>query len=217
MANTIKLNIGCGTNISDHWTNIDRSLNIYLSKMPRIKTLLYRVGLISEGTFRANWTGNYVRRDVTKGIPFPSDSVDFIYSSHMLEHLRKDETVAVLAECLRVLKKGGVLRVTVPDLKAMVYKYTSRRDFGPGSDITPAERLLNDLGTLRPERTTFLERILGEGVYHMWMYDEESLSTQVTKAGFSSVEVCSFRKGRTPDLNIIETRSEDSIFLEAMK
>jgi len=217
MASKVKLNLGCGSATSENWTNIDRSLNIYLSRMPRIKTLLYRIGVISEMAFRAKWTGKIVRRDVTKGIPFASDSVDFIYSSHMLEHLGKDETIALLAECVRVLKKGGVLRVTVPDLKAMVHNYMSRRNVNPGNDITPAEQFLNDLYMYFPEGATYFERVFGKGVYHKWMYDEESLSTQLRKAGFSSIEVWSFRNGRTPDLDVMETKSEDCIFLEAVK
>jgi predicted SAM-dependent methyltransferase len=62
------------------------------------------------------------RRDVTKGLPFNDASVGYIYTSHMLEHLHKDDAIFVLKECYRVLKPKGVLRVLVPDLKIYVKK-----------------------------------------------------------------------------------------------
>lgn len=41
------------------------------------------------------------------------ESLDFVYSSHCLEHLR--DPVVALTNWLRVLKKGGFLVVSIPD------------------------------------------------------------------------------------------------------
>jgi hypothetical protein len=41
--------------------------------------------------------------DVRNGLPFRSDSVDSIYSTHVLEHLYPDELRNVLCESARVL------------------------------------------------------------------------------------------------------------------
>ena len=46
---------------------------------------------------------------------FPSNSVDGVYSSHVLEHLSKHEIGDVLAEWNRVLKVTGTVEVIVPD------------------------------------------------------------------------------------------------------
>ncbi len=40
-------------------------------------------------------------------IPFPSESVDKIYTSHVLEHIKRNELDKVLKEQSRVVKKGG--------------------------------------------------------------------------------------------------------------
>lgn len=49
-------------------------------------------------------------------LEYPDDSVDEVYASHILEHFPIAEKEAVLAEWVRVLKPGGVLKIAVPDL-----------------------------------------------------------------------------------------------------
>ena len=48
-------------------------------------------------------------------LPFPDNSFDFVFSEHFFEHLWFDEAVALMEECRRILRPGGVLRTTVPD------------------------------------------------------------------------------------------------------
>lgn len=53
--------------------------------------------------------------DVTGRLPFSDETFDVIYASHVLEHTpwyQLDETVG---EWVRVLKRGGVLEIWVPD------------------------------------------------------------------------------------------------------
>ena len=49
-------------------------------------------------------------------LPYEDNSVDEIFSSHMLEHVYKIEVVPILKEWLRVLKPTGTLTLRVPDL-----------------------------------------------------------------------------------------------------
>lgn len=49
-------------------------------------------------------------------LPFADNSVDEIYSSHMLEHIAKLEILPTLKEWRRVLISGGKLIIRVPDL-----------------------------------------------------------------------------------------------------
>lgn len=55
---------------------------------------------------------------------FKDGSVDLIYASHCLEHFSYVQTKAVLEEWSRVLKKGAVLRLSVPDFDKLVEIYT---------------------------------------------------------------------------------------------
>lgn len=50
--------------------------------------------------------------DLEKGLPFPDSSVDFIYTSHALEHVH--DLIAAMEEFYRVLKKDGLLEIVVP-------------------------------------------------------------------------------------------------------
>jgi len=214
----MKLNIGCGSSISDGWINIDISLNIYFTKIPYLKRTLFRLDLISKETYESKWSGKYIRRDVTRGLPFRSESVDFIYSSHLLEHMHKDDAEAFLRECYRVLKVGGVLRLVVPDLEALCRAYISKAaSYVQDEDTLPADAFLSELGILESKKRTYLERRLGRGNWHLWMYDEASLTSRLRKAGFSGIVSSSFRKGQVPDLDRIETRNKDSIYVESTK
>jgi SAM-dependent methyltransferase len=49
--------------------------------------------------------------------PIADDSVDAIWSSHNLEHLHRHEVPVALGEFLRVLRPGGMLLLTLPDLQ----------------------------------------------------------------------------------------------------
>jgi|SRR3990167_7653472 len=62
--------------------------------------------------------------NVKKLNPFKSASVIEIYASHILEHFEwRTEVDEVLKEWNRVLKKGGVLWVAVPDWDVLVKLY----------------------------------------------------------------------------------------------
>lgn len=51
---------------------------------------------------------------------FADNSVDEVYASHVLEHLGfRTELPMALKEIWRILKPGGVFRVSVPDLKCL--------------------------------------------------------------------------------------------------
>lgn len=61
---------------------------------------------------------------------FADGSVDLIYCSHVLEHIRRGDESVVLREWHRVLRAGGLLRISVPDFDSMVtwHKQTGKLD-----------------------------------------------------------------------------------------
>ncbi len=61
-----------------------------------------------------------IYRDLTKGIPFPDESISGIYSSHFLEHLSYNEGQKFLDECLRVLMPGGHFSICVPNARIYI-------------------------------------------------------------------------------------------------
>ena len=75
-------------------------------------------------------------------LPFEPESVDVVYSCHMLEHLSKRQARIFLQEAYRVLKTSGVIRTVVPDLNFLVANYNKSGD---------ASEFMNALHVTAPE------------------------------------------------------------------
>src|SRR5215212_6152212 len=68
---------------------------------------------------------NFMIHDLSKGIPFDSNSVDVVYHSHLLEHIDRDIVSKFIIEVKRVLKPTGIHRIVVPDLERLCKDYLS--------------------------------------------------------------------------------------------
>lgn len=218
-----KVNLGSGTTCLDDWTNIDNSFNARLAKHPWLRYLLLKIGILSKKYYEIPWAEHIkstMVRDVRKKLPFDNESVDFIYSSHLMEHLRKDETEKVLKECLRVLKRGGVLRLSVPNLELVARNYIKEIEDAQNSrrknDYLPSERFLDrlDIGAEK-SIPPLLSRVFPSR--HKWMYDELSLTALLECCGFVNVEKRSYKVGRVPDIDLLDNRPESSLYIEAEK
>lgn len=53
----------------------------------------------------------------------PDASLDMVYMSHVLEHVPRGQLLQTLKEMRRVLKTGGLLRVSVPDFDLIIRIY----------------------------------------------------------------------------------------------
>ncbi len=89
------LNVGCGASFHPAWVNVDITPS-------------------APGILKA---------DISQGLAFETESFDAVYHSHVLEHLGRGQAAALLRECFRVLRPGGILRVVVPDLESIAQLY----------------------------------------------------------------------------------------------
>src|SRR6185437_12896179 len=60
-------------------------------------------------------------------LPYADESVDEIRASHVLEHFPKAQAPAVIADWVRALKKGGKLKIAVPDFAKIAEGYLAGR------------------------------------------------------------------------------------------
>ena len=52
--------------------------------------------------------------NVTEPLPMPDNALDVVYSEEVIEHIDREAGGRMLAECFRVLKPEGTLRLTTP-------------------------------------------------------------------------------------------------------
>lgn len=69
------------------------------------------------------WENYDLEIPIDKPLPFPDECASFILAEHVLEHVTIQEAWNFLAECRRVLRKDGVLRIAVPDITRIFMKY----------------------------------------------------------------------------------------------
>jgi len=91
----IMVNIGGGHFFKRHWKVLDFSSSHY-SWLP--------------GTIDFNFN-----LSLSKQLPFKNEEISFLYSSHTIEHIPQEHVKFLFAEFYRSLKKGGVIRITLPD------------------------------------------------------------------------------------------------------
>ena len=151
--------------------------------------------------------------DVINGLNFNDCSLDVIYSSHMLEHLDRSDARNFLTEALRVLKKGGILRLAIPDLKKHIDNYNQDGD---------ADKFIGSLHLEIKNPSTFLEKVkfLFVGFRnHKWMYDHNSLKNLLLQSGYEKATILKAGETLIQDsdkLNLSERVSE-SLYIEAVK
>ena len=150
----LKLHLGCGKRNIPGFTNID------LAKFPHI----------------------HYRRPIDDLSVFKNGSAELIYSSHAFEYFDRVEAVKVLKEWRRVLEKGGVLRLAVPDFEAMVSVYLKY-----GKD-------LEHQGVIGPLFGRWPIPGTKKIVYHKTTYDFKSLKKLLEANGFTRIKRYDWRK-----------------------
>ncbi|HKD68947.1 MAG TPA: methyltransferase domain-containing protein [Candidatus Binataceae bacterium] len=204
-AQIVKVNLGSGLQVAPGWINVDGSLRtLAAGHSPFVIGLVYRfltdhqnlsrdefVALLSKNTF--------VHYDLKYGVPLPDSSADFIFTSHSLHHLYRDKAQALLADALRVLKAGGTIRIAVPNLEYIFSLYQrGEREHALKYFFYPSEPR-NQLS------------------WRHYQYDFELMRQMLEGAGYDKVRRCAYRQGRTPDLELLDNRPHETLFVEADK
>ena len=182
----IKLHVGCGTVYKKGWINIDNNSDSNISRID------------------LPW-------DLRAPLPFPKDSVDFIYNEHFLEHLGVEEGLRALRDFRRVLKPGGVARIAMPDLAGIVSAYMNPESLEKSQPFLKQYGL--DFVKTRAEMLNINFRWWG----HQWLYDWEELERRLKEAEFSAIVQCRTYKSGFEDLCNLESREESTLIAEAMK
>jgi predicted SAM-dependent methyltransferase len=137
----INLHLGCGSVAHPKFVNID------LLPAPHV---------------------HYVR-SIDDLSPFKDSTVSLIHASHCLEHFPHGKVSDVLKEWCRVLKKGGILRLSVPNFDVLLDIYNEN-----GKDIDLIMSMLMGYQNYKYN-------------YHKIVFTNASLSSLLRDVGFKEI------------------------------
>jgi predicted SAM-dependent methyltransferase len=106
----VLLHIGCGEKNSPEFINIDAQPFAHV---------------------------HIVTNDISSLADFATGTIDLVYMCHILEHIKRNGLMSVLSEMKRVLKDGGILRISVPDFDRLIDVYNAS-----GKDINAISQQL---------------------------------------------------------------------------
>lgn len=200
----MKLNLGCGSHSPEGWVNVDYALGARLMKIPFFKLINRKIRL-----FDLDWNRDVFLHDLNKRFPWPDSSADAVYSSHNIGHV---SAPFFLSECFRVLRKGGIIRIVVPDLRHVVDEYISGN--------IPADKFVESLNVITGNSRSRLKNRLSALIEfpQYCLYDSKRLHEIMTDAGFMTEEKKAF-ESEIDDIRIIELegRTENAVIMEGRK
>jgi predicted SAM-dependent methyltransferase len=173
---TRRLQLGAGSNVYDGWLNTD------VEDYKRKNEIVYL--------------------DARKPFPLPDNSFDVVFSEHMIEHLSYPDGRRCLAECHRVLRPGGRIRVATPSLDKLVALY--------GAEPSDLQRRYTrwSIDSFVEDADAYLPGFVLNNFFRDWghrfIYDERTLRHALEAAGFVDIEEWPVGKSSYPELAGLE-------------
>jgi len=188
------LHIGCGENTLAGWLNSDYYPTV----------------------------SNVIQLDATRKFPLDENTFDYIFSEHVIEHIKYVDGLRMLKECSRILRANGRIRISTPDLQFLIDLYSKQKtalqqDYikwasdefvknGESSDTMVINNFVRDWG-------------------HVFVYDEKTLRRSLELSGF--VDIIRYKISESDDENLRNLENEtrmpagflqlESLTLEARK
>ena len=162
-----------------------RTVTQYLdsSDEPKIQIGAGPLGL--SGWLNSDLISGDIYLDLTRELRLPSGRFAYAFGEHVIEHLPERTGERLLGELHRILRPGGVVRLTTPDLNKIIAIY---RDENPVVSRDDYSRFLDETTGKRHERPC---QILNDYLRlwgHQYVYDDDDLTAKLHAAGFDRVE-----------------------------
>lgn len=193
-----RLHVGCGNVLLNGWLNVLYEKRQFYGRIQQ-----------DNGALRLNY-------NLLKPWPIENDSIELIAGSHFIEHLDLNDGLRFLEEAFRVLRLGGTIRLSCPDLEIYANHYVKR------DKAFFDHKLIREWCTFEKAETPgeiFIAKAYDSGGSHKWFYDFDSLKHILGSAGFIRVKKCGRLEGVIPDLETIEPsgRELETLYVEAVK
>ncbi len=155
-----KLQIGAQSNSISDWLNVDIE--------PKAKDVAYM--------------------DATKPFPFADQTFDYVFSEHMIEHISFAEGQFMIRECYRVLKPGGKIRISTPDLAFLIELYKQPKLPVQEAYIQPI------IGRYFKNPFHAIDALVINNFFrdwgHQFIHDEQTLTYILQDANFTHITRC---------------------------
>lgn len=136
----MRINLASGQRPFKDWVNVD------IREQYNDKGEKYQIDVISD----------------VKNLPFENESCDILLAHHLWEHIPLHEQEDVIREWYRVLKKGGILSIHIPNMKELAKAWFENK-------IDTFIFNVNTYGAYQGHVTDL----------HRWSYDEKELNERI--------------------------------------
>jgi len=181
-----KLHLGCGEIYLEGWVNVD-----------------------GHKEHRAD-----MYFDFSRSFPIASESMDAIVSQHAIEHTNLKGGIVFLGESYRVLKTGGKIRISCPDLETLVNDYIESKQSGYNTFWKHFNQDERDRFGFETPCQHVNDAMNGWG--HQYIYDFDDMYLRMQKIGFKNI----VKKTATDMSDVFagtEVRRPISLYVEAEK
>mgnify|MGYP001439138867 CR=1 FL=1 len=149
---------------------------LYCGWLPRDRRDYTNIPFVGLSLYEENET--HIQHDITRPMPLKDNTVDIVQSEDVMEHIEYSMLKKSIDEIFRVLKPGGLFRLSMPDYKCDVLYNRSEKD-GNGNII------FDNGGGGRYDRTN--EKVVGGG--HVWFPVFSSVKSLLESTHFSNDKI----------------------------
>jgi predicted SAM-dependent methyltransferase len=210
----MRLNLGCGPGpIRDSsFIYIDASRKLLIAKVPILNFLYQKIS-----NEKNLWDKKIKFKNILK-LKLSNNSVEIIYSSHLLEHLYFNEAEDLTKKLFKSLKPNGVCRFALPDYDLYIQEFIEIQKTNPLLAIQTFEKSLlsNFSHKIKPTKKVW-GWITGNLHLHKWHPNYALVENILREAGFSQIKRCNFRESSISNISNLEFRSDMTFYIEAVK
>lgn len=126
--------------------------------------------------------------DISKPLKIESNSVDAVFSEMCVEHITSREAWSFMDECHRILKPGGLVRITIPDF-IRIWKLKNPKWLAVNKGVAGCNADLKD---------QMRSVLFGHG--HQSLWSSELLAAVLETIGFKDVTINEAGSSNHPEL-----------------